>query len=137
MRIKEKEFINNHEVAHLSTVDENGNPHIVPIVYAYDGDVIYTPIDSKPKKREGTEIQRVKNIRYNSSVSVVIDDYSENWDKLSWVQIRGNAELTTEGPIFGKGVDLIINKYPQYSKMNLDINMIIVINPTKIVSWRV
>ena len=137
MHIKEKEFIHNHEIAHLSTVDKNGNPHIVPIVYAYDGDLVYTPIDSKPKKIEGTEIQRVKNIRNNSSVSVVIDDYSENWDKLSWVQIRGNAELTTEGPLFDKGADLIINKYPQYAEMDLNISMIIVVNPKRIVSWRV
>ena len=137
MTTEEREFINTHHVAHLSTVDSKGNPHIVPIVYAFNGEVIYTPVDSKPKKVDGTELQRIKNIRGNSTVSVVIDDYSDNWDNLAWLQVRGDAKLTNGGVEYQKGVDLLLDKYPQYKLMNLNISMIIVITPVKIISWRV
>ena len=137
MTTKEKDFIYNHDVAHLSTVDSEGDPHVVPIVYGFDGKLFYTPVDSKPKKIKVTEIKRVKNIKFNSSVSVVIDDYSENWEKLAWVQIRGVAKLITKGDEFEKGVEIILKKYPQYSKMNLNISMLIVISPDRVLSWQV
>jgi len=134
---KEKNFIMDHRIAHLSTVDTDGNPHVVPIVYVLDNEVIYTPVDSKPKRNIGTKIQRVKNIENNSSVSVVIDDYSENWDKLAWVQIRGDAHLINQGYEFQKAVDLIKKKYPQYGIMNFSIYHLIAIISSKVLSWQV
>ena len=137
LTVKEKEFIDNHKLAHLSTVDPGGNPHVIPVVYAFNGEVIYTPVDGKPKKIEGTELQRVKNIKNNSFVSVIVDEYSEDWDKLAWVQIRGYAGITDEGAEYQNGLELLLNKYPQYTELNLSISALIVITPVKIISWRV
>ena len=132
-----KEFIKNHRVARMSTVDLNGKPHIVPIVYVFDGKVIYTPVDSKPKKNVQKEIRRVKNIKNNNSVSLVIDDYSEDWDNLAWVQIRGEAGLIKDGDEYEKGVELLQKKYPQYVNNSITIYMLIIIKPMKVVSWQV
>ena len=136
MKFNENVFIKNHRVARLSTVDISGKPHVVPIVYVFDGDVIYTPIDGKAKKKGRKEIQRVKNIKNNSSVSVVIDDYSEEWDKLAWVQIRGDAGLIEKGDEYEKGVGLLRKKYSQYRDDRISISMLIVIKPVKIISWQ-
>ncbi len=137
MNGKEKAFIDNHRVARLATVDENGDPHVVPIVYAFDGETIYTPIDSKPKKVEGIKLQRVVNIRQRDSVCIIIDDYSEQWDDLVWVQIGGRAKLITEGFKYKRGIDLLFAKYSQYKEMRLSISALIVISPIKTLSWRI
>ena len=36
-------------VARLATVSADGQPHLVPVTFAMDGDVIYTAVDAKPK----------------------------------------------------------------------------------------
>ena len=52
-----KAFITAHRVGRLATADGQGTPHVVPICYAYDGHVIYSAIDLKPKP-ESTEGHR-------------------------------------------------------------------------------
>ena len=43
-------FIAEHRVARLGTVDAHGQPAVVPIVYAFDGIALFTPLDAKPKR---------------------------------------------------------------------------------------
>ena len=61
----------------------------------------------------------MRNIRENPRVSVVIDQYDEDWTRLRWVIIQGRAEILTDGPHFARGVDLLVDKYPQYRAMGL------------------
>lgn len=131
----EKAFITNHRVARLATVDGNNHPHVVPIVYAFDGKRLYTPIDKKPKRVGASRLQRVRNIQANARVAVVIDDYSEDWRQLAWVQIRGSATIVEGGPEHATAVGLLQAKYPQYGAMTLHDRPIIVITPNRIVSW--
>ncbi|HKV86646.1 MAG TPA: pyridoxamine 5'-phosphate oxidase family protein, partial [Candidatus Dormibacteraeota bacterium] len=44
-------------VAHLATVGAEGKPHLVPITFAVEGDVIYFTVDAKPKRT--THLQRL------------------------------------------------------------------------------
>ena len=37
-------------VARLATLDADGRPHVVPIVFALVGDTIYSAVDAKPKR---------------------------------------------------------------------------------------
>ncbi len=134
---KQKVFINEHRVARLSTVDDKGRPHVVPVVYAFSGKEIYTPIDGKPKKVSPEKLQRAVNVRQNQSVSLIIDDYSEQWKDLAWLQIRGKAKLITKGDDYKAGAALLMKKYPQYGEMNINISAVIIISPTKILSWQV
>ena len=134
MKNWEKNFITTHRVARLATVDAQGQPHVVPIVYAFDGDKLYTPIDKKPKRVEASRLQRVRNISVNPHVAVIVDDYAENWGQLAWVQVRGTAKVIVEGPKQAAGVGLLQAKYPQYAAMSLQKRPIIVITPSRIVS---
>jgi len=36
-------------VARLATVGADGRPHVVPVCFALDGDMLYTAVDEKPK----------------------------------------------------------------------------------------
>ena len=47
-------------VARLATASPDGRPHIVPIVFAVRGDVIYSVVDAKPKRT--MSLQRLPNI---------------------------------------------------------------------------
>lgn len=43
------DFIHRQRIARLATVDASGNPHAVPICYAFDGKSFYSAIDGKSK----------------------------------------------------------------------------------------
>lgn len=132
----EKEFINSHRIARLATVADTGQPHLVPIVYAFDGERLYTPIDAKPKRVAASQLRRVRNIRAHPHVAVLIDDYAEDWTQLAWVQMRGTAKLVEAGLERESGIALLDKKYPQYQTMPLGEKPVIVITPEHITSWR-
>jgi len=106
----ERDFIASHRVARLATVDKQGNPHVIPIVYAFDGERLYTPLDAKPKRVPVDRLQRVQNIRANPQVAIIIDDYGEDWRQLAWVQIRGTAHIVEGGEQHSSGTTLLLAK---------------------------
>ncbi len=99
-------------VARLATVDEHGGPHIVPIVFAVHEDRLVTAVDHKPKQT--TDLKRLRNIRSNQNVSVLVDHYDDDWSHLWWVRIDGRAEVVTAGPGFDAAIATLVEKYQQY-----------------------
>ena len=99
-------------VARLATVDPAGRPHIVPITFALLEDLIVTAVDEKPKTTQ--RLQRLENIRANPLVTVLVDHYDEDWSKLWWVRIRGDAEVHEEGPERQRAAEALAAKYPVY-----------------------
>jgi len=132
----ERTFISEQRVARLATVDASCQPAVIPIVYAFDGDALFTPLDAKPKRVATDQLQRVLNINANPRVAVVIDSYSEDWRRLAWVHVRGQARIITGGDEYTAGITLLGAKYPQYERMPLAGRPLIVIEPTHIRSWR-
>ena len=132
----ERDFIGSHRVARLATVDGTGQPHVLPIVYAFDGTALVTPLDHKPKRVPVSQLQRVRNIAAQPLVAVVIDDYADDWEQLAWVQIRGRAAIESEGAGFRRGIELLTAKYAQYQARPLGDRPLIVITPQVVRSWR-
>jgi len=100
------------KVAHLATVNGEGRPHIVPIVFALDGDKLYFAVDAKPKKT--TRLARLKNIAANPAVSVLVDHYEDDWTRLWWVRADGTARIVTGAAEAEHAVDLLAKRYEQY-----------------------
>jgi PPOX class probable F420-dependent enzyme len=96
-------------VARLATVGERGEPHVVPICFALDGDMLYTAVDEKPKRTR--ELRRLRNIEANPAVQVLIDHYEEDWSRLWWVRLRGRARVTD---LHERALELLQAKYEQY-----------------------
>ncbi len=134
---KEKAFILSHRVARMATADKLGRPYVVPVCYAYDGGCFYTPIDKKPKRVSVEGLKRVRNISENPNVSVVIDEYHEEWTRLTYVIIHGRADIIKEGAEYLNSLRLLCEKYPQYKNMNLSkLNLpVIKIIPDRVTSW--
>ena len=99
-------------VARLATVNDEGQPHVVPIVFALEGDTLYFVVDWKPKKT--TNLKRLKNIAANPAVSVLVDHYEDDWTLLWWVRADGTARVITDDAESRHAIDLLANKYPQY-----------------------
>ncbi|MCD6031711.1 MAG: class putative F420-dependent enzyme Rv0121 family, partial [Thermomicrobiales bacterium] len=69
---------------------------MVPVVYAtlvVDGEpAIAIAIDEKPKG-DSARLRRVRNIRERPEVALIVDDYTEDWQRLAWVLVRGAAAV--------------------------------------------
>lgn len=132
------EFIRSHRVARLATASVEGQPAVIPICYVFDGEFLYTPIDEKPKSVDAGSLGRVRNIRANPNVALVVDDYSEDWNKLVYVLITGTAEIISAADHASEhthAVELLREKYSQYRSMKLDERPIIKITPSRIKRW--
>jgi PPOX class probable F420-dependent enzyme len=85
-------------VARLATAGTDGRPHVVPIVFAVADrsgqGVIYSVVDDKPKRT--TALRRLANVAENPRVSVLVDYYEEDWDRLWWVRADGSGRLLTD-----------------------------------------
>jgi len=134
-----RQFIDSHRVARLATVDASGRPMVVPICYVFDGGRFYSAIDEKPKTVSEDRLKRLTNLAVNPRVSLLIDDYSEDWTQLAYVLIQGLAEaIEPDGVDAGehvKAVDLLRDKYPQYRGMAIDSRPIIRIEVTRVKHW--
>jgi PPOX class probable F420-dependent enzyme len=128
-------LIRSARIAHLATADADGRPHVVPICFVYDGKSIYSPIDEKPKRTAPSKLKRLRNIKQNPQISLVIDHYDENWSKLAYVLIFGQARVLVSGAKHHKAVNLLRRKYSQYRTMRIDRLPMIMIRPTRTASW--
>jgi len=109
---------------------------MVPVCYATDGHAYYSAIDAKPKRTPPERLRRVQNIRANPQVALLIDHYEEDWRRLRYVLVQGQAELLAEGPEYRAARELIQAKYPQYATMPLpEPGLMIKITPERVVAW--
>lgn len=101
-------------VARLATADAAAVPHLVPVVFAVDGDTILTAVDRKPKRT--TALKRLANVRANPHVALLADHYADDdWDALWWVRADGEARVLEPGdPLAGRAVQLLGARYAQH-----------------------
>jgi PPOX class probable F420-dependent enzyme len=117
-------------VARLATVTPDDEPHLVPICFAVDSSdhTIYSAVDAKPKT--SPDLKRLRNIEQNPQVTLLVDHYDDDWEKVWWIRVDGVAEVRDrdEG-----AVALLAAKYPQY--VDAQLGRIVVIQPAKWTSW--
>jgi len=99
-------------VARLATTDPDGRPHLVPIVFALDGDTLYSAVDRKPKR--SSTLRRIENARVRPEVTILVDHYEDDWSRLWWIRLRGRARVLDDGEERDRAVELLREKYPQY-----------------------
>ncbi len=128
-------FLERLRVAHLATVDEGGQPHVVPVCFAHLRDAIYTPIDEKPKRTAAASLRRVRNIVARSQVCLVWDHYEEDWTRLAWLQVRGTAALVEAPDERAAALAVLRQRYPQYRAMDLEARPLIKITAVHVRWW--
>ena len=101
-------------VARLATADAAGVPHLVPFVFAVDGDRVYSTVDAKPKRT--TALRRLENVRQNPRVALLADHYDdEDWTALWWVRAEGRARVLDAADAEAQAaIALLSERYAQY-----------------------
>ncbi|WP_440763447.1 TIGR03668 family PPOX class F420-dependent oxidoreductase [Natronorubrum sp. DTA7] len=154
---EERTVLERARVARLATATEDGIPHVVPICFAIlepphsnhddgSGLRIVSAIDEKPKSSR--TLQRVRDVRANPRVALLVDRYSEDWSRLAWVQVRGRARVVSSEPDedgdasmgvstgnHGDGVAALESKYEQYGDHDLHDRPILEIRVDRVLSW--
>lgn len=101
-------------VARLATLTADGRPHLVPVTFVLErpADVVWMAVDAKPKSTR--RLRRLANIEADPRVSLVVDHYEEDWDRLWWVRADGDATVEdVETPGGAAAVIALRAKYPQ------------------------
>ena len=101
-------------VARLATTDPDGRTNVVPICFALEDDVLYSAVDEKPKRTK--RLRRLANIRARPTVTVLVDHYEEDWSRLWWIRLRGDARVEEKGPDRDRALVLLAEKYEQYRR---------------------
>src|SRR2546428_5787370 len=131
----ERRFLAQQRVAHLATADRRAVPHVVPVCFAVLGRTLYITIDEKPKRRPGAALKRLRNIAENPAVAVIVDRYDEDWARLGWVMLRGNAEILTLGDEHARAQALLRTRYPQLAAMRIGELPVIALRIERVTSW--
>jgi PPOX class probable F420-dependent enzyme len=105
------------QVARLATVNPDGRPHLIPVVFAVEGDTVYTAIDAKPKTTQ--RLRRLDNIEHDRRVGLLVDHYDDDWTQLWWVRADGLAAIHRHGEPMQNAYRLLRAKYPQYQSVAL------------------
>ena len=132
---KLKSLITDSSIAYLSTVSHKGHPYIVPICFVLLDQNFYSLLDNKPKNVQLLKLKRVQNIISNPKVALIVNHYEDDWDKLWHVLIKGNGSIVSNELERRAAIKSLKQKYGQYLHMDVDLNPVIKIRPTNIVSW--
>ena len=122
---KQLKFLKDRELCRMATATKKAKPHVVPVIYAMDGENIVVAIDYKTKK--------LKNLRENSQVAVVVDEYRPNHA----VMVAGECEILERGKEYLRLLQILFDKFAYYrnNPWGEGESPILRIRPTKAVSW--
>lgn len=139
-------------VGRLATVTPDGRPHVVPVVFVLvhdasggghadgHGDMVWTAVDDKPKTTRA--LARLANIRATPAVSLLVDEYDDDWSRLWWVRLDGTADVLdgadpsaeVPDPDLASVRAALAAKYPPY-RLAPPAGPFIRIRPERWVSW--
>jgi nitroimidazol reductase NimA-like FMN-containing flavoprotein (pyridoxamine 5'-phosphate oxidase superfamily) len=79
-----KTIIDKATVARLATVDSECKPHLIPVVFVFDNDCYFIPIDEKTKRSKPENLKRIKNIQQNPNVALLIVVFTYIGDNIAY-----------------------------------------------------
>ena len=79
----QREFLAEHRLGRVSTIDEDGFPHVTPVGVELDGDGVRFEADGSSRK--------MRNIRRNPRIGIVVDG-----ERKRGVLLQGMAEIVRD-----------------------------------------
>ncbi len=80
-------YMHSQKLGRLATIDKDGAPNVVPVVFKYNSDLDTIDIHG----HQLSSSKKFKNIQRDGRVSFVIDDVLPPWEARG-IEIRGTAE---------------------------------------------
>jgi PPOX class probable F420-dependent enzyme len=137
----ERAFLADVRRAVLATIAPNGRPRLVPICFVLDPvhPIVWTPLDEKPKSVDDVaELARVRDIRADPRVTVLVDRWDEDWARLAWLRCHGVASVVEPANRAAERETVIAAlraKYPQYAAHRLELRPLIRIEIERTIGW--
>ena len=129
----ERELLATARRATLATTAADGRPRLVPVCFASLDEVVWTPLDEKPKAVDDVRsLARVRDILERPGVSLLVDRWSEDWAELAWLRIYGQAAVVDS---HAPAVEGLRAKYPHYASHDLASRPMIRIAIERVTSW--
>lgn len=128
-----REMLAAARVARLGLLDDDGRPRVLPVTFALVGDVAWSAIDRKPKAA-GREPARLRYLRRRPEVALTVDRYEDDWGRLAWVQVLGDARIF-EAAGQDEAMAALSGKYEQY-RAEPPPGPLIAIEPVRALAWR-
>jgi nitroimidazol reductase NimA-like FMN-containing flavoprotein (pyridoxamine 5'-phosphate oxidase superfamily) len=124
---RELKFLRSRVLGRLATASRDLQPHVVPVVYAADGEDVIVAVDYGTKK--------LKNLRENQKVALIVDDYRPN----RGLMIQGESEILEKGKEYLRLQKLLYDKFEFYrdEPWKEGEAPILKIRPRKSASWGV
>ena len=125
LNAKQLKFLREHEVCRLATASKEAKPHVVPVIYALDGENVVIAVDYGTKK--------LKDLRENGFVALVVDEYRPNHA----VMVEGECEIFERGKEYLRLLQILFEKFEIYRRhpWGEGESPIVRIKPTKAVMW--
>ncbi|HSD23131.1 MAG TPA: pyridoxamine 5'-phosphate oxidase family protein [Solirubrobacterales bacterium] len=126
------ELLESARVARLGLLDLEGAPRVLPVTFAVVQGRIWSAIDRKPKTTD--EPARLRFLRRDPRAALTVDRYSDDWEKLAWVQVLGRVEILelADGQ---EGLEALREKYGQYREESLPGPLLSLV-PERYLWWR-
>lgn len=99
--VKEMEFLSNNESCRIATISPDSTPHITPVSYIFQKDMLFFATDYNTKK--------YKNLKQNPNIALVVDTYSSL--KNSAIIIHGKVNFVEQGIKFQKLYEIFDRKF--------------------------
>ncbi len=126
------ELLERERVARLAFADADGHPRILPVTFAVADGAVWSAIDHKPKRT--TEPARVRWLRERPEAALCVDVYSDDWDRLAWVQLLGRVRvLDVDAGV--EGLDALVGKYDAYREQRPD-GLLLRLEVERTLHWR-
>ena len=127
----------------LVTIAPTGLPRPVPVCFALAPspfDVLYTPLDGKPKRAaDPHDLARVRDVIARPRVALLADRWDEDWSRLAWLRLEGDARLLEPGGADAAEHDAaamtLRERYPQYAGHALEGRPIIRVSIRRATGW--
>jgi uncharacterized protein len=125
LRASELAFLRAHELCRLATSSKAGVPHVVPVIYALDGEDLLVAVDYGTKK--------LKNLKENPRVALVVDEFKPN----RGLMVEGACEIYEQGKEYLRLLAILFDRFESYRKnpWGEGESPILKIRPVKAVIW--
>ena len=122
---KQLSFLQSHELCRLATVSRDAKPHVVPVIYALDGEDLVIAVDYGTKK--------LRNLRQNKRVALVVDEYEPN----KGVMVEGECDVIERGKEYLRLLRVLFDRFEFYRRnpWGEGESPILKVKPTKAVMW--
>ncbi len=141
-----RRFLDSARTATLATIAQSGRPRLVPICFVAGPDApdgrprLYSPLDDKPKaSADPRTLARVRDLLARPAATLLVDRWSEDWDRLAWLRLDVRARLLEPGAPdeveHAAAVATLRAKYPQYAMHRLEERPILRFTVERVLAW--